>query len=86
MAGGRIGIGLLSQLRAIGPILLISFVMAAVMYASRFIIHGDWPQVIVGSLAGLLTYVALSLVFLTSLCRRFACLFKRSPANAYYHD
>lgn len=85
VAGGRIGIGLLSQLRAIAPILLISLVMTAVMYASRFIIHGDWPQVIIGSLAGLLTYVSLSLVFLTTLCRRFASLFsKHQISNQSY--
>ena len=75
--GGRIGLGFYRQVRAVFPILLNSAVMAGIMYALRFIIHGEWAQIALGSLIGLTVYTGLSVAFQTDTCRMILRLVHR---------
>lgn len=78
VAGSTIGLGVFLQLKTISPILLISLIMAAVVYGVTYIIEGEWLRVIVGILVGLLSYIGLSVVFQTSTCELVISLIRKN--------
>lgn len=68
-AGNCLKLGLRKQLRAILPILANAVIMASLMFAVQFLCNGVWEQIVTGLLTGLITYVGLSLIFQTRLCK-----------------
>lgn len=76
-AGRTISLGLLRQIRAIFPIIFNSAVMATIVYAMQYILQGEWLQVSLGALIGIVIYFGLSIIFLTPLCSQIIGLFKR---------
>lgn len=76
-AGRTIGLGFISQLRALFPIVFNAAVMGAVIYMMRFIVIGDWLQVALGALIGIVVYLGLATAFLTPLCQQIISLFKK---------
>ena len=67
-AGSKIGLGIMSQVKAIMPSLANAAITGIVVYGVQSILVGDWLGVSVGILVGLLSYIGLSVVFLTGTC------------------
>lgn len=67
-AGSKIGLGIISQVKAILPSLANAAITGIVVYGVQSILVGDWLRVSVGILVGLLSYIGLSVVFLTGTC------------------
>lgn len=67
-AGSKIGLGIISQVKAILPSLANAAITGIVVYGVQSILVGEWLRVSVGILVGLLSYIGLSVVFLTGTC------------------
>lgn len=67
-AGSKIGLGIISQVKAIMPSLANAAITGIVVYGVQSILVGEWLRVLVGILVGLLSYIGLSVVFLTGTC------------------
>lgn len=68
VAGAKINLGFLRQVKSILPILINAAIMGIVVYGVQTILFGEWLRVGVGILVGLLSYIGLSVVFQTSIC------------------
>lgn len=68
IAGAKINLGFLRQVKSILPILINAAIMGIVVYGVQTILFGEWLRVGVGILVGLLSYIGLSVVFQTSTC------------------
>ncbi len=68
VAGAKINLGFIRQVKSILPILINATIMGIVVYGVQTIIFGEWLRVGVGILVGLLSYIGLSVVFQTSTC------------------
>lgn len=75
-AGTSIRLGFIKQFRAIFPIIFNSSVMAAIVFAMQYILHGEWLQVSLGALIGIVVYMGLSIIFLTPLCTQILNLLR----------
>lgn len=67
-AGSKIGLGIISQVKAILPSLANAAITGIVVYGIQSILVGEWLRVSMGILVGLLSYIGLSVVFLTGTC------------------
>ena len=76
LAGQSICFGFIPQIKTIFPIIINALIAASIMFALQFTIEGEWLQVTIGILAGLLTYGALSLTFQTELCNMLVSLLR----------
>lgn len=77
VAGGKVGLSLWTQLRTVFPILLNAAIMAAVIYCLLFIIQGEWLQICLSALIGLIVYAGLSVAFQTSTVNLIVRLLRR---------
>ena len=68
VAGAKINLGFIRQVKSILPILINATIMGIVVYGVQTILFGEWLRVGVGILVGLLSYIGLSVVFQTSTC------------------
>ena len=68
VAGAKINLGFIRQVKSILPILINAVIMGIVVYGVQTILFGEWLRVGVGILVGLLSYIGLSVVFQTSTC------------------
>lgn len=68
VAGAKINLGFIRQVKSILPILINATIMGIVVYGVQTILLGEWLRVGVGILVGLLSYIGLSVVFQTSTC------------------
>lgn len=68
VAGRGMDFGFFNQLKTILPILVNSTIMAIVIYGVQSIVEGEWLKVAVGGVAGLFTYMGISVVFQTRTC------------------
>lgn len=69
-AGKSVSFGLKDQVIAVGGIVINALVAGVVTYSLTYIIKGEVPQIIWGSLIGLIIYAALSITFQGSMCDR----------------
>lgn len=76
VAGRGMDFGFFNQLKTILPILVNSAIMAIVIYGVQSIIEGEWLKVAVGGVAGLFTYVGISVVFQTRTCTLVVNVFR----------
>lgn len=80
-AGRTVGLGVISQIRAIFPIVFNAAVMGIIVFFMRYILDGQWLQVALGVLIGIVIYLGLSTAFLTPLCQQIINLFRTKSAG-----
>ena len=76
VAGRGMDFGFFNQLKIILPILVNSTIMAIVICGVQSLIEREWLKVAVGGVAGLFTYVGISVVFQTRTCMLVANVFR----------